>query len=436
MRSHLIGNWNSPGSARPLAVLGLLVTSALAAACGGITDLKQSNPGQLDAASVYRPANAQLLTNGVLSDFECAYHRVVTASGLLSDELATAIASSITFDYDRRTMTGTHAYSGACGGAQQPGVYTSLARARGSADTTYARMSEWTATEVPNREQLLGRVAAYAGLSVSFLGEMMCTAAIDAGPELTSQQLFQEAAQRFDRAVTHAAAANDANTANLARLGRARVRLFQGDVAGARQDAETIPEGFIVTTTPASVDVRLQNTVFVHTHQSFFSTVDESFRGVTLDGGEPDPRVAVTSAGRNGSAGVPIFTPDKYATVTTPIPVARYAEAQLIIAEVLIAQNDLEGAAAAINNARNSGRTGMPQYDATGRTADEMRAQLVEERRRELFLEGRRLWDVRRLDLPLVPAPGSPYTAGGGVYGDQRCFPLPDVERNNNPNIS
>lgn len=435
MPRHLTGTPTSSGRAGRLAALGVLATVAMAGACGGLTDLKQSNPGQLDAAGVYRPANAQLLTNGVLSDFECAYYRLVTASGLLSDELATAIASSVTFDYDRRTMTGTHAYSGACGGAQQPGVYTSLARARGAADTTYARMSEWSTSEVANREQLLGRVATYAGLSVSFLGEMMCTAAIDAGPELTSQQLFQEAAQRFDRAVTHATAANDATTANLARLGRARVRLFLGELAGAQQDAATIPAGFVVNTTPAAVDTRLQNVVFIHTHQSFFSTVAPTFRGVTLEGA-PDPRVAVTDAARNGTAGVPIFTPNKYATVTTPIPVARYAEAQLIIAEVLIAGNDLAGAAAAINNARNAGRTGMPQYDATGQTAAEVRAQLVEERRRELFLEGRRLWDVRRLDLPLVPAAGTPYTAGGGVYGDQRCFPLPDVERNNNPNIS
>lgn len=434
MRLHLIGNSTSSGRARAGGALCLLAAS-LASGCGGITDLKQSNPGQLDAAAVYRPSNAQLLVNGVLSDFECAYHRIVTASGLLSDELATAIASSVTFDYDRRTMTTAHAYALGCGGAQQPGVYTSLARARGAADATYARMSEWSVEEVPNREQLLGRVAAYAGLSVSFLGEMMCTAAIDGGPELTSAQMFQEAIQRFDRAVTHATAANDATTANLARLGRARVRLFLGDLAGARQDAATIPPGFVVNTTPAAVDVRLQNIVFVHTHQSFFSTVEPSFRGLTLEGA-PDPRVRVTNAGRNGTAGVPIFTPDKYPTVTTPVPVVRYAEAQLIIAEALIAQNDLAGAAAAINNARNSGRTGMPQYDATGRTAAEVRAQLIEERRRELFLEGRRLWDIRRLDLPLVPAPGSPYPQGGGVYGDQRCFPLPDVERNNNPNIS
>ena len=38
-------------------------------------------------------------------------------------------------------------------------------------------------------------------------------------------------------------------------------------------------------------------------------------------------------------------------------------------------------------------------------------------------------------ELPLVPAPGAPYTVGGGTYGDLECFPLPAVERNNNPNI-
>ena len=41
-----------------------------------------------------------------------------------------------------------------------------------------------------------------------------------------------------------------------------------------------------------------------------------------------------------------------------------------------------------------------------------------------------------RFDVPLTPAPGSPFPAKGGVYGDQLCFPLPDVERNNNPTLS
>ena len=77
----------------------------------------------------------------------------------------------------------------------------------------------------------------------------------------------------------------------------------------------------------------------------------------------------------------------------------------------------------------------MPAYDATGQTAAQVLAQIVEERRRELFLEGHRLGDLRRYGLPILPAAGTPFLSGG-VYGSQTCFPLPDVERINNPNIS
>jgi starch-binding outer membrane protein, SusD/RagB family len=422
MRNHSIGST-------------ALLVAVLAAGCSDITSLTQSDPGQIDAAGVYRPENARLLVNGALSDFECAYSRVVTGSGLLSDELGAAIAQSLSFDYDRRTLLPTHPYSAGCGFAQYPGVYTSLSRARGAADTTYARMSEWTVDQVPERETFLATLAAYGGLSLSFLGEVMCSAAVDAGPEMSTQELLQEARSRFDAAITHAAAAGDDDLLHLARLGRARALLGLGDLAGAAEDAATIPAEFAITTTPDAVDQRLQNVVYVHITQSFFGTVGEAYRDLTLDG-QPDPRVQVTDADRIGTAGAPIFTPEKYPAVTTPIPVAKYAEAQLILAEARIAANDLAGAADAINAARNSGgRVGMPQYDATGQTQAEVMAQLVEERRRELFLEGRRLWDVRRLDLPLVPAPGEPYEIGGGEYGAQRCFPLPDVERNNNPNI-
>jgi starch-binding outer membrane protein, SusD/RagB family len=55
------------------------------------------------------------------------------------------------------------------------------------------------------------------------------------------------------------------------------------------------------------------------------------------------------------------------------------------------------------------------------------------ERARELFLEGHHLSDMRRFNLPQIPAPGTNYRQGG-IYGDARCFPLPEVERNSNPN--
>lgn len=77
-------------------------------------------------------------------------------------------------------------------------------------------------------------------------------------------------------------------------------------------------------------------------------------------------------------------------------------------------------------------RAGIPPY--AGGTAAEVRTQVLEERRRELFLEGHRLGDIIRNDIDLTPPAGTPFPKGG-IYGNQICFPLPDVERNNNPNI-
>jgi hypothetical protein len=88
---------------------------------------------------------------------------------------------------------------------------------------------------------------------------------------------------------------------------------------------------------------------------------------------------------------------------------------------------------------------GLPAYDGTGQTAAQVLAQVIEERRRELFMEGQRLGDMNRYKLPRLPADGAAFP-NGGTYVSAACpgadaqgypfgFPLPDVERNNNPNI-
>jgi hypothetical protein len=422
-----------------------ITRSALAAlpvvwsvACQDLTTLTQSNPGQLSASTAYVPANAQLLVNGAAEDFWCAYSRYVIGSALFTDELSVAISSAANLDYDRRAFASNGPYgTGTCGANQQPPIYTTLSRARGSADTVLAKLKEWTDAEMPtgvNRTRLVGQAATWAGYSLVLLGEGMCSAAINVGPELTPAQLFAEAKTRFDAAIEASTAANDAATVNLATLGRARTLLNQGQAAAAGTDAAKIPAGFVANTQNDAVNARRQNYSFLSINQNGFSTVDPSFRGLTLNGA-PDPRVAVTDANRNGTVPTTrIFTPDKYPAFGTVMPIARYAEAQLIVAEARLAANDLAGAATAINNARNT-RAGMPQYSATGQTADQVKAQIVEERRRELFLEGHRLGDLRRLNLPILPAAGTTYPFAVGSYDPKSCFPVPDVEKINNPNF-
>jgi len=425
----------------PRLALGSFLACALLAgtACTEITTLEQDNPGQLSAATIYTPVNAQLLLNGAIADFECAFARYVVGSALFTDELSVAIGATANFDYDRRTLTSGATYGTAtCGNNQQPPIYTTLSTARASADTIAAKLRGWTDAEMPlgvNRTKLIGQAAAYAGYSLVLLGESMCSAAINLGPELTPAQLFAEAKIRFDSAVVAATAANDAATLNFALLGRARTLLNLNDPAAAAVDAARIPAGFVAATSTDAVTLRRQNFVFVSINNGNWATVDPSFRGLTI-GGVADPRVAVTNTGRAGTAqGSIIVTPDKYPAITTAMPIARHAEGQLIIAEARVVAGDLAGAATAINAVRAT-RTGLPTYSATGQTAADVRAQIIEERRRELFLEGHRLGDLRRYGLPILPAAGGVYTAGGGTYGTQACFPLPDVERINNPTIA
>jgi starch-binding outer membrane protein, SusD/RagB family len=415
---------------------GLVVPAVAAAvvfaACTDVTSLQQSNPSQLSTATVFTPQNAQLIVNSSQGDFECAYNEYIVGSGLFTDELANAISQTSNFDYDRRTITPSSPYgTGTCNSQQQPGVYTPLSAARASNDTAVSHLEGWTDAQVPNRVKLIGVASAYAGYSLVLLGEGMCTAAINLSPELTDAQLFAEAKIRFDSAVSTATKAGDTQTLDLALLGRARTQLDLGNSAAAAVDAALIPSGFLVTIGHDAVQTRRQNLVFMHTQQSNFSSVDTSIQHTYT--ATNDPRIAFTSTGKIGSdAKTLIVFPNKDATVTSPQALAKYSEAQLIIAENDVNTGNFAGALAIVNSLQTA--NGQPSFNPSPLSAATVMPLVIEERRRELFLEGHRLGDIRRYNLPLNPPAGAPYVSGG-VYGTQTCFPLPDVERINNPNI-
>ena len=95
---------------------------------------------------------------------------------------------------------------------------------------------------------------------------------------------------------------------------------------------------------------------------------------------------------------------------------------------------EAQGGASAVTiiNTMRAAASLNPYTGATDATS--IKALIASERQRVLFLEGYRAFDIERLNLALVPAVGSPYLQGG-VYGGTVCFPVPDIEKNNNPNI-
>ena len=423
--------------ARSVTVVGAVLIAA--AACydaGKILD--QDAPSRVTATDLDNPNYAQLLVNSAIGDFECALTQYIVATGLVGDELIDAQLAQAGWDYDRRTIfSASGPYSlFQCGQTQVPGLYTPLSVARFDADKILKELQGWTDAQVANRQSLIAQSAVYAGFSLELLGESMCSAAIDLGPLMTRQQLFAAAEARFTTAITAATTANNKTMLNAAYVGRARARLNQNNLAGAGADAALVTDPtFVLNATYSATITRRENLVWSQMYRGFYSSVDPSYRGLTF-GGVPDPRVNVVDANTLGQdRATEIFRQTKYPAIGSPIPIARYAEAQLILAE---ADNAAGNTAAAVNiiNALHT-KAGIPPY--AGGTQAEVQAQIIEERRRELFLEGQRFGDLIRYNIAIQPAPGTPFPVKGGSYGPntgiQLCFPLPDVEKNNNPNI-
>jgi starch-binding outer membrane protein, SusD/RagB family len=416
---------HAPRTSRTALLLALLLGGA---ACGQVDRLLTvQSPSILTDDQYFVPANAALIAASAQADFECALGGYVVASGLAAGEFVDGSQTAARWSYDRRDVLPVDAlYS--TSGCAAIGVYTPLSTARFTNDVTVRRLDEWTDQQVPNRARLTAQASAFAGYSLVLLAEGFCSCAIDIGPELTSDQAFDAAITRLDRAITLATQLGDQQLLNLALVGRARARLGRGNRAGAAEDAARVPVGFVFNTTADNNADRRQNRIFAQNNAGFAVTVAPAYRAMTA-GGRADPRVVVTDGGRNaGDQTNRLWVQNKYTSLTAGIPIASGVEAQLIVAEV---RGGADGVA--IINALRA-RAGVALPALTPAEVAAFGATLVEERRRELFLQGNRWFDLKRLSLPQEPAAGAPYTKGG-VYGNQRCWPLPDVERLANPNL-
>ena len=107
------------------------------------------------------------------------------------------------------------------------------------------------------------------------------------------------------------------------------------------------------------------------------------------------------------------------------LPIASWAEAQLIYAEAVGGQLGLD----AINRVRAASSIAPLVMDPSDANAFE--TAVLEERRRQLFSEGQRYGDMLRKNLPFQTGTNRK----GQTYSNLTCVPLPDVETLNNPNL-
>jgi starch-binding outer membrane protein, SusD/RagB family len=418
-------------------VLTLGAVMAVATACGNPLEVETTS--RIPAENVEVPANAQLLVSGAIADFECAYSAYVVQSATVGEEFIYAQQTADRVPSDRRNTlpTDTRYATSDC---VSLGIYTPLQTARQSSETALGYLKIWTDAEVPNRTKLIAFTAAYSGYSYLLLGEGFCTLAFSSinpdrtiayGGEVSRDSALKIAVTRFTESITAAQAVTNpsaalADSLRLAYLGRARARLDLGDYAGAKADAQQIPAGFVRNATYSATVSRRANLVFSdNSSTNTSSSVGEPYRSMTAD-----PRVPVTQGTSTSATGIRHWYQTKYGTVAAPIAFAKYQEAQLIIAEAEIRANNLPAALPILNAERARGNQGA----FIGTTQAQYLAELIDQRRRELFLEGQHLEDIIRFGIAVQPAAGTAYHFGG-TYGNQLCFPLPQAERLNNPLI-
>ena len=407
-----------PGTAAAYIALAL-VAAQLITACQGVLDV--SLPGNVEASALDAAALAPTLVDGAQADFECAFTQYVETTATWANEVLNSSGGAEVVGWSAR-FTRPEAGTGQCPTASSNRgaftVYLPLQIARGQAELALTKLTVFTDAEVTGRALLLARAGFYSGYAHMLLSEAYCQVAVDDGPLLTPAQGLAIAEKKFSDAITAATTANNAALLNAARVGRARVRMALGNGMGAAADAKLIPSGFVFNATYASTPVRRRNTVMEDINLKFHLSVAPAYRGLTV-GGIPDPRVIAINANRVGiDAVTPVWTQGKYTSPDSPMPLATWDEAQLIIAEAEGGQSAVD----AINRIRT--KYNLPQF--AGGTSAQITAQIIEERRRTLFLDGHAINDHLRFSIPFATG----VDQKGVRYNDETCIPLPLSELN------
>jgi hypothetical protein len=424
-------------AASPWRTMAMLAATAFVLACSTERLLDVKAPNSVPATVFDNPANAALMVSSAVGDFECAFGGWVLATGIATDELQDATLTAANWQMDRRDDGFTSGSYGTAGCTSTQAIYTPMSTARWEADQAVTKLAGWTDAQVANRASLLVQANLYAGFSYAALGMSMCQASFDLGPLVDQKGMFALAEKRFSDATPVAVAmASLTNFLNAAYVGRARMRLYQHNLTGAAADAQVVPKGFVFNAAMDAGNARRYSHVYQAIVQSTNTTVEPTARRLLTEQGEADPRAATTQVSGKASDGVSDkYVPNKYNAASLAAgqaiaqPIARYEEAQLILAEA-------QGGASAvsvINTMRAATTPALKPY-AGAADAASITNLIIGERQRVLFVEGFRMFDVERFNVALVPAAGSTYRFGG-FYGNTVCMPLPDIERVNNPNI-
>lgn len=323
-----------------------------------------------------------------------------------------------------------------------------LQQARFIAEDALARFEN---PDVEADPELVVQARIWAGYANKLLGENFCGVAFDGGPEEDPSVALERAEAHFTAALASPAATADQKSAAYA--GRAQTRVELGDWTGALADAAQVPPEFVleIDADPAIVETRnfiawananlnyRQYTYhFTYFYEYYPATGDPRVEWTT------DPDFPVANASLSGFGNVP-WSFDPTFPLDSPMRLSSGTEMLLYRAEGLLQEGQWQQAMELVNQVRSmfvSNTTDQPLEPLTASSAAEAGTHLKNERLINGFLQGRRLMDIRRWDGPDAETPGEywwpDWESLTPIFGEEpmsRCFPIPDEEREINPNL-
>jgi hypothetical protein len=260
----------------------------------------------------------------------------------------------------------------------------------------------------------------------------VCTAVFDGGPAESDSAHFERAKTYFTEAIRIAQAKNVLDVLTAAYGGRASVRAALGDWTGAVADAQQVPASFVYNALFSTNSTREANSLVQETYvRREFTVFGTQWAQVFNDPRVPWDTIYTSAArttvqkGQDGKTN--FFRQRKYPDLGSDIPLVKGTEMLMLRAEAALRAGDIPGAFTLVNQQR-------AQYKLAALTAPADLPTAWQTFEKEygavVWLEARRLWQLRRWSVDAGPAHSS------FLAGRASCIPISLQERQSNPNVA
>lgn len=436
------------------------------ASCNTEKVLQVFDPAVATPGSVETQAAVPTVYAGALGDFYVAYSgnglndAFLPTVGLFTDEFRSSDTFTTRNDADRRTQTSP------ANGNLADIAYVALHRARRSTESAARLVAQF----FPATDPRIAELTSLSGYTYVAFGEGFCSGVPFAssltaeqfteGPPLTTAQMFDTAAARFNATITGLGSASD-NTSNarrnLAQVGLGRALLNNAQYAAAATAVTAVPTTFIYLNDHSANTPREENSLWNLNGSNRRHTVSDSegTNGLPYRSAN-DPRVPWLDQGRNGFDNANrLFEQLRYPNRDADVPLADGIEARLIEAEAALQAGDPVTWITILNSLRSQVRALMiaryqnyaannPNAFVTNTTLTPLVDPVVPSAREDLmfserafwlYATGHRLGDMRRLIRQYGRGAETVFPTGtwhkGGPYGTDVALVVPFNEEQN-----